>query len=201
MSRFLITGLIASIIVFVPAQDDVAITEIFRNYDPQKNVTTVALLPIKLSGPTDRYHTVALWIDYSYPGRVPSPPKNVKLEIFSVVKARRLNPDLYVQFVVDGKPMHFGSNRRAVRNPIPGKPWVEERMVFQIPREDFIKFATAKKLSVKLGAASFDLTDTQITILQGFIDPASFPSAPQQISPHLLSSVPTSAGYRGTRSR
>jgi len=63
-----------------------------------------------------------------------------------------LNTDLYVVFVADGEEIHFGSNRSAIRNPVRGKPWIGERMVFRIPREDFIKLTSAKKLSVKLGA-------------------------------------------------
>jgi hypothetical protein len=73
-----------------------------------------------------------------------------------VVKARRLNSDLYVVFVVDGKEIHYSSNRSAIRKPVRGKPWIGERMVFMIPREDFVKMAAAKTLSVKLGDVSFD---------------------------------------------
>jgi hypothetical protein len=76
-----------------------------------------------------------------------------------VVKARRLNPDLYVEFVVDGKPIHFSSNRSAVRNPVPGRSWIGEKMVFLIPREDFLKLAAAEKLGIKMGGVTFEFSE------------------------------------------
>jgi hypothetical protein len=75
------------------------------------------------------------------------------------VKARRLNPDLYAVFVVDGKPIHFSSNRSAIRNPVPGRSWIGERMVFLIPREEFLKLAAAEKLAIKMGGVTFEFSD------------------------------------------
>ena len=83
-------------------------------------------------------------------------------ELHSVVKGRRLSPDLYIVFVIDGKPVHFSSHRSAIRKPVPGKSWVGERMYFVIPREDFLKLAAAQKLSVKLGNVSFDFGEDQL---------------------------------------
>ena len=172
--------------LFVPAQDLFTLTEVVKDYDPLKDVTTIRLPSTPISGPKDRYHSLAFSIYYSYPGRVATPPKDVNLELVSVVKSRRLNTDLYVVFVVDGKQIHFGSNRSAIRNPVPGRLWIGERMVFPIPTEDFKKLASAKKLSVKLGAVSFDFTAAHLDTLRLIIDPASFLSAPQQTSPHRL---------------
>lgn len=126
------------------------------SYDEQKDLTTVRLPSTQFSGPKDRYHSLAYSIYYSYPGKTATPPREVNLEIVSVVKARRLNTDLYVVFVVDGKEIHYSSNRSAIRNPVRGKPWIGERMVFLIPREDFVKMAAAKTMSVKLGDVTFD---------------------------------------------
>ena len=125
-------------------------------FDQQKNLTTVRLPSTKLSGPKDRYHSLSFSIDYSYPGETPSSPERVNFEVRSVVKARSLNPDLYVVFVADGEPVHFSSNRSAIRNPVRGRPWIGEKMVFLIPREDFLKLATAEKLAIKLGDVTFD---------------------------------------------
>jgi hypothetical protein len=86
-------------------------------------------------------------------------PKTVKFELVSVVKARKLNTDLYVVFVIDGKEIHFSSNRSAIRRPVPGKPWIGERMVFLIPYEQFHNMAEAKTLSVKLGGVMFDFDE------------------------------------------
>lgn len=156
MSRFLITSLIASIILSLAAQDQFTLTEVVRDYDPVKDVTTLRTTRTKFSGPKDRYHSLSYSIYYSYPGRVAAPPKDVNVEIVSVVKAHRLNTDLYVVFVVDGKEIHYSSNRSAILKPVRGKPWIGEKMVFLVPREDFLKMAEAKTLSVKLGGVTFD---------------------------------------------
>ena len=128
-------------------------------YDAQKNLTTVRLPHAKLSGQKDRYHSLSFSIDYSYPGQTPVSPERVNFEVMSVVKARRLNTDLYVVFVVDGKPIHFSSNRSAVRKPVPGRPWIGEKMVFLIPREEFRKLAAAETLAIKLGGVTFEFSD------------------------------------------
>ena len=140
--------------------NQMTLTEIV--YDLGKNVTTVRLPKTKLSGEKDRYHSLSFSIDYSYPGtpeRMTTPPERVNFELTSVVKARRLNTDLYVVFVVDGKPIHFSSNRSAIRKPVPGRPWVGEKMVFLIPREDFLKLATAETLAIKMDGVTFEFSD------------------------------------------
>ena len=185
MSRFLITTLLASILL-VPAQDNFTLTEFVKNYDSVKNLTTVLMVPEELSGPKGRYHGLTFAVSYSYPGMTPTAPKEFALDLISVVKAKTLNSDLYVVFVVDGQEIHFSSNRNAIRNPVPGKPWIGERMVFRIPYEDFKKLASAKKLSVKLGEVSFDFTDAHLRTMRFIIDPASDPSKLQQTSPHRL---------------
>ena len=128
-------------------------------YDLTRNVTTVRLPSTELSGEKDRYHSLSFSIHYSYPGKTPTPPERVNFELVSVVKARSLNPDLYVVFVADGEPIHFSSNRSAIRNPVRGRPWVGEKMVFLIPREDFLKLAGAEKLAIKMGDVTFDFDD------------------------------------------
>jgi hypothetical protein len=150
----------ASLLVLILAQDQTK--RIKFVHDEQKQITTVLLPSTQLSGPKDRYHSLAFTIYYFYPTRYPAPPEEVHFELRSVVKARRLNPDLYVVFVIDGKPVHFSSNRSAIQKPVPGKSWVGERMYFVIPREDFLKLATAQKLSVKLGNVSFDFGEDQL---------------------------------------
>lgn len=159
MSRLLITGLIVSLLVFVSPQDNFTLTELIRDHG--KTNTTIRLVPIRISGPKDRYHSLSFSVYYSYPNTSPAPPEVVDLELVSVVKTRKLNTDLYVVFLVDGKEIHFGSSRSAIRNPVRGKPWIGERMVFHIPREDFLKFAEGEKLGVKLGGVTFEFGDQQ----------------------------------------
>lgn len=152
MLKALVFTLVASL-----ALNQIPLTETV--YDRTKNVTTVRLPSTKLSGPKGRYHSLSYSIDYSYPGKVPTPSERVKFELTSVVKARRLNPDLYVVFVADGKPIHFSSNRSAIRNPVRGRPWIGEKLVFLIPREDFLKLAAAETLAIKMGDVTFEFSE------------------------------------------
>lgn len=128
-------------------------------YDQQRNLTTVRLPSTKLSGAKDRYHSLSFSIDYSYSGKTPTPPERVNFELVSIVKARRLNTDLYVVFVADGKPIHFSSNRSAIRNPVRGRPWIGEKMVFLIPREDFLRLAAAQTLAIRMGDVTFEFSE------------------------------------------
>jgi len=126
-------------------------------YDLVNDVTTVRLPLKELSGEKDRYHSLSFSVYYSYAGKIPAaPPERVNFELRSVVKASSLDHDLYVVFVVDGKPVHFSSDRSAIRNSVRGRTWVGEKMVFLIPRADFLKMAAAEKLAVKLGDVTFE---------------------------------------------
>src|SRR5215510_12813001 len=111
MSRLLITSLIFPFLLSIQGQDNFTLTEFVKNYDSAKDVTTVVMSPEKLSGPKGRYHSLTFALSYSYPGQAPTSPKDYNLELVSVVKDRTLNSDLYVVFVVDGKEIHFSSNR------------------------------------------------------------------------------------------
>ena len=169
MSRFLITTLLA-IVFCVPAQDNFTLTEIIRDYNRAKNETTLRLVPTQISGPKDRYHSLTYSLYYSYPGEDPKPPADVNFELVSVVKAQQLNTDLYVVFLVDGKEIHYSSNRSAIKKPVRGKPWIGERMIFTIPREEFMKMAAAEKLGVKLGGVSFEFNEPARAGLRSFAE-------------------------------
>ena len=131
-------------------------------YDSQTNLTTIRLPVTKLSGEKSRYHSLSFSIDYSYPGQTPALPERVNFELRSVVKALRLDTDLYVVFIVDGTPVHFGSSRSAIQHPVPGRPWLGEKMVFPMTREEFLKIAAAKTLAVKLGNVTFEFSDEML---------------------------------------
>ena len=156
MSRFLITSIAVSLLLGVSPQN---LEKLQTTYDPQKKENTVRVPLTPLSGPKDRYHSLKFSVYYSHLSMLPSPPETVNFELVSVVKARKLNTDLYVLFIVDGKEIHFSSNRNAISKPVPGKPWIGERMVFLIPYAEFKKMAAAKTLSVKLGGVTFDFDD------------------------------------------
>lgn len=157
MSRFLITSLIVSLLVVVIPQDE--LKGIDNVLDENTKIRTLRLRSIPISGPKDRYHSLAFSIYALYRADWTERPDIVYFELVSVVKARKLNTDLYVVFVVDGKELHFSSNRSAIRRPVRGKPWIGEKMVFRIPREQFLMMGGAKTFSVKLGNVTFDFDD------------------------------------------
>ena len=156
MSRFLIISFVVSLLAFGSSQDNGPLTERITN--ARTGATTIRSKPIPISGPKDRYHSLSFSISYPFSEDL-AWPKTVKFELVSVVKARKLNSDLYVVFVIDGKEIHFSSNRSAIRRPVAGKPWIGERMVFLIPYEQFHSMVEAKTLSVKLGGVTFDFDD------------------------------------------
>jgi hypothetical protein len=157
MSRLLITSFIASLLVFVLPQDNVTLTEVAQ--DGWRINTTLQLDSIPISGPKDRYHSLSFSIRYEHTTGPRTTPDVVNVDLVSVVKARKLNTDLYVLFLADGRELHFGSSRSAIPKPVPGRPWIGERMVFHMPREDFLKWAEAEKLGVKLGGVVFDFSE------------------------------------------
>jgi hypothetical protein len=75
------------------------------------------------------------------------------------VKARRLNPDLYVVFVIDGESIFLSSNRWAVKNPVPGRRWVGERLAMRMPLGTFTKLTSSKTASIQMGATVFEISD------------------------------------------
>ena len=144
-------------------------TKVETFFDEPKNLTTVRLGPVRLGTEKERYHRLDFSLSYQYPGQSASIPERINFELVSVIKARRLNTDLYVVFLVDGKPIHFSSNRSAVRNPVPGRLWIGERMIFLIPCEDLRKIGGAQKLSIKMGNIQFDFGEEARETLRTFL--------------------------------
>jgi hypothetical protein len=165
-------ALVALIVAVFATQE----SRIVTTYDKSKNVTTLVLPQTRIASDAGVYHSLDLSVTYSYEGSTRPEPKAVELELVSVVKLKRLNSDLYVEFLINGEAIHFSSNRSAIRNPVPGRTWVGERMVFRIPYEDFKKLASAEKLGIRMGSSSFELTADQRNLLRELL--ASI--APQQ---------------------
>lgn len=140
------------------------------NHNLDKDVITARLVPFRIAEDIDRYHRVDLSAAFTHSYKTKQTQPQVEVELFTIVKARKLNTDLYVVFVVDGKEVHFGSNRSAVRNPVPGRRWTGERMVFSVPVEDFQQLAAAEKLAIKMGGVRFDLNDDSRLSLKLFAE-------------------------------
>ena len=165
--KFLVLSSTLLLSTFVARAQEV---EIKKTFDEQKNTSTIQLPATRIAYEQGRYHSLDLSLTYSFKGTTPpAEPQPIDLELVSVVKARTLNTDLYVQFVVDGKPVHFGSNRAAIRNPVPGRLWMGERMVFSIPHQDLVKFSAANTLAIRFGDTTFIVSEKHLTLLRKFI--------------------------------
>lgn len=140
------------------------------NYNLDREVITARLVRFRVADNSDHYHSLDVSAFYTYSRKSPQTDPKVELELYSVVRARTLNSDLYVVFVVDGKEIHFGSNRSSVPNPVPGRLWIGERMVFSVPLEEYRKLAAAKELAIKMGSVRFDLDEDARTSLKAFAE-------------------------------
>ncbi|HTG92068.1 MAG TPA: hypothetical protein VL866_05755 [Pyrinomonadaceae bacterium] len=176
------------------------------NHDTKKDVITARLVRFRIAENVDHYHTLDLGAFYTYPRKTDqTAAAKVDLELYSVVKARQLNADLYVVFLIDGKEVHFGSNRSAIRSPVRGRPWIGERMVFSVPLEEFQKLASANELAIKMGGVRVDLNDEARTALRMFAEKITqtairASSSLQKTFPHPLSFAQARGGYPGKRS-
>ena len=139
-----------------------------RTFDEQQNISTIQLSTTRTAYEQGKYHSLDFSLSCSFKGTSTADCESVDFELVSVAKARRLNTDLYVLLVPDGEPVHFGSSRSAIRNPVPGRLWIGERMVFKIPREDFLKLASAKKLAIRFGDTTFELAEKNLNLLRQF---------------------------------
>jgi hypothetical protein len=131
-------------------------------YDAGKDRTTVQLAPVKISGEIDKYHSLHMAPSFSYPGRQPERPSIIDFELKTIVKARLLDSDLYVLFIVDDEKIHLSSNRSAIFRPVPGRRWIGERLVFRMPYETFVKVTNAKKLEIKFDGVTFEVGSVQL---------------------------------------
>jgi hypothetical protein len=145
-------------------------SQIETTYNQDKNLTTVKLPMSRISNDRDRYRSLDYSVFYTYPGHERQVPSDVNFELVSVVKARKLNSDLYVVFVIDGEKIHFSSNRSAILKPVPGRLWIGERMIFSIPYESFQKLAAAQRVAIKMGPTSFDLSDDALASIRRVAD-------------------------------
>jgi hypothetical protein len=144
--------------------------KIETTYDRGKDKTTVRMNPMQISGDKGRYHSLHLAPAYSFPGQVPRPPEIIDFELRTVVKARKLRVDLYVLFVIGGEKIFLSSNRWGVKKPVPGRPWVGERLVFRMPYETLRKLANAKQASIRMDGIDFELSDDHLRALRAFAE-------------------------------
>lgn len=141
--------------------------KIESNYDREKDKTTVSLLPVQISGEKDKYHSIHIAPSFSHPGRQFVKPEIIDFEVRTVVKTK-LKVDLYVVFVVDGETIFLSSNRSAVRNPVRGKRWISERLVFRMPYETFLKITRAKVIEIRMDGLRVPIEDAVLEEIRDF---------------------------------
>jgi hypothetical protein len=146
------------------AQDSASIS---TGYDRRKNITTVKLVPVKISGHKDKYHSLHISPAFSYPGYRPALPETIDFELLTVVKGK-LRVDLYVVFIVDGETIFLSSSRSGIKRPVPGRRWMGERLVFRMPYQTLLKMAAAKTVAVKLGAVQFEFGEEPMQAIRAF---------------------------------
>ena len=140
---------------------------IITRYDKRKNITTVKIVPVKISGDKDKYHSLHISPAFSYSGHQPTLPETIDFELLTVVKGK-LRVDLYVVFVIDGETIFLSSNRSGVKRPVPGRNWMGERLVFRMPYQTFLKMTAAKAVAVKLDAVQFEFGEEPLQSLRDF---------------------------------
>ena len=140
---------------------------IISEYDSQKNITTVKIVPVKISADKDKYHSLHMSPAFSYAGHQPTLPETIDFELLTVVKGK-LRVDLYVLFVVDGETIFLSSSRWGIKRPVPGRRWMGERLVFKMPYQTFLKMAAAKTVAVKLDAVQFEFGEKPMKTIRDF---------------------------------
>jgi hypothetical protein len=143
--------------------------KIETTYDSSKDRTTVRLAPVQISGERDKYHSLHMMPSFSYQGHEMKRPSIIDFELQTVVKVRLLDSDLYVVFIIDGETIFLSSsNRRAIMRPVPGRRWIGEQLIFNMPYEMLLKITKAKKFEIKFDGVKFEVGEPQLQALREF---------------------------------
>jgi len=149
-----------------PQMEPAQPAKIETTYDSVKDRTTVRLAPVQISGEKDKYHSLHMAPSFSFPGHQLQRPSRIDFELQTIVKARLLDSDLYVVFLVDGETIFLSSNRWGIPRPVPGRRWVGEQLVFNMPYETFVKITNAKKFEIKFDGVKFEVDEPQMQTLR-----------------------------------
>src|SRR6267378_1367584 len=122
-----------------PQMEPAQPAKIETTYDSVRDRTTVRLAPVQISGEKDKYHSLHMAPSFSFPGHQLQRPSRIDFELQTIVKTRLLDSDLYVVFLVDGETIFLSSNRWSIPRPVPGRRWVGEHLVFNMPYETYLK--------------------------------------------------------------
>jgi hypothetical protein len=148
-------------------QEPTTPNQIATTYDDKQDKTTVRLPPLQISGPKAQYHSVHIAPAFSYPGHQFRKPELIDFEVQTVVKTK-LKIDLYVVFVIDGETIFLSSNRWGVKQPVKGKRWIGERLVFRMPYETLMKITKAKAVEIKMDSVRFPIEESALEQVREF---------------------------------
>jgi hypothetical protein len=140
------------------------------SYDSARDETTLRMSPMQISGNKGPYHSLHVTLAQRFPGRVPRTPETIDFELQTVLRARKLKIDLYVLFVIEGEKSFLTSNRWSVKRPVPGRPWVGERLVFRMPYSTLIKLGHAKQALIRMDGIDFELSDDHLRSFRAFAE-------------------------------
>ena len=149
-----------------PQMEPVQPARIETTYDGVKDRTTVRLAPVQISGEKDKYHSLHMTPSFSFPGHQIQRPSKIDFELQTIVKARLLDSDLYVVLIVDGETIFLSSNRRAIMRPVPGRRWIGEQLIFNMPYGTFVKITKARKFEIRFDGVRFEVGEPQVQTLQ-----------------------------------
>jgi len=152
-----------------PPLETVSAAKIETTYDSSKDRTTIRLAPVQISGEKDKYHSLHMSPSFSFPGHQLQRPSRIDFELRTVVKRILLDSDLYVVFIIDGETIFLSSsNRRAILRPVPGRRWIGEQLIFNMPYETFVKITKAKEFAIKFEGVKFEVGEPQLQTLREF---------------------------------
>lgn len=159
-----VLNLIGLLVIGIPQQSQ----KVETKYDVAKDESTVQFAPLKLGGENGKYHSLHSVVSYKYPGQIRRQPEFVTFKLQTVVKARKLKVDLYVQLLVDGEKIFLSSNRWAEKNVVPGKPWMSEHIALRMPYEVFEKITKAKSFAIQMDDVTFQVGESELEQLRQF---------------------------------
>ena len=154
------------------AQNSAPASQVETKYDPAKDITTVSLAPLEISAEKGEYYSLHVATSFEYPGQAFKSPEYIKFEIRSVVKGKKLNPDLYITFLVDGEIIFVSSNRWAIQDPLPGRKAIGEVIEMKMSPAILTRLISARQAAIRMGGTRFDLSDSHKEKLRLLADKA-----------------------------
>lgn len=135
-------------------------------YDASKNTTNAFLSFTDVGGES----ACGLYIAarFSYVGKTAAPPSEVNLIMMRITPEEKIKtaPARSLTFTADGELIDLGLMETASQESNLGLRW--ETLQTAMPYKLFLKIASAKKVTAKLGSANFMLTENNLNFMREF---------------------------------